>query len=181
MVQPGDTVERDAVPQLLSAYRAVPGVADELFGADGRIRPVWNGFLSSLAAIGPDELEARKARGDRYLRDAGVFYRQYGPQDSYERDWPLSHMPVLLDEAGPALEAIALAANGAEVATGIQRWQDGRWYNALIRLDADGNLGGVYDKHHLVPFGEYIPFGRLLKQVGITALACSISGRPSTA
>ena len=99
MVQPGDTAERDAVPQLLSAYRAVPGVADELFGADGRIRPVWNGFLSSLAAIGPDELEARKARGDRYLRDAGVFYRQYGPQDSYERDWPLSHMPVLLDEA----------------------------------------------------------------------------------
>ena len=103
------------------------------------------------------------------------FQRQVGYTAALPRPdlvvWPETAVPVLLDEAGPALEAIALAANGAEVATGIQRWQDGRWYNALIRLDADGNLGGVYDKHHLVPFGEYIPFGRLLKQVGITALA----------
>ncbi len=98
MAQSGDSAERDALPQLLSAYRPVAGVADELFGADGRIRPVWNGLLASLADIDPAEMEMRKASGDRYLRDAGVFYRQYGPQSSDERDWPLSHMPVLLDE-----------------------------------------------------------------------------------
>ena len=30
-----------------------------------------------LAALGPDEIEARFAAADRHLRDSGVFYRVY--------------------------------------------------------------------------------------------------------
>lgn len=32
------------------------------------------------------------------------------------------------------------------------------YYNSIITINPDGSISGIYDKHHLVPFGEYIPF-----------------------
>ena len=46
-------------------------------------------------------------------------------------------------------------------------------YNSLIALHrtADGFVEeGLYDKRHLVPFGEYLPFDKLAAQLGIKAL-----------
>jgi apolipoprotein N-acyltransferase len=42
--------------------------------------------------------------------------------------------------------------------------EDGAWrdYNSALVIAADGARVGRYDKIHLVPFGEYIPFKRLL-------------------
>ena len=42
--------------------------------------------------------------------------------------------------------------------------QDGTWehFNSAFFLAGDGSLAGVYDKIHLVPFGEYIPYKKLL-------------------
>jgi apolipoprotein N-acyltransferase len=40
-----------------------------------------------------------------------------------------------------------------------QSWHD---YNSALVVGADGARVGRYDKIHLVPFGEYIPFQRLL-------------------
>ncbi len=74
------------------------GVPDELMAGDGALRPVWRGLIEAIAATPHEELTDRFTRGDQYLRDAGVFYRRYGPQDSAERDWPLSHIPVLIAE-----------------------------------------------------------------------------------
>lgn len=93
------SVSDDPVAAFLSAYRPQPGVPDELLDEAGRVRPVWTDFLRRLAAMTPEELAERMARGDQYLRDAGVYHRQYGAQDSAERDWPLSHVPVLIAEA----------------------------------------------------------------------------------
>lgn len=85
--------------------------------------------------------------------------------------WPESAIPWLLDDAGPALEAIAAAAAGTPVVLGVQRDERARYYNAMIHLDTNGTVVGVYDKHHLVPFGEYVPFGDLAARFGLHGFA----------
>ncbi|HIJ78083.1 MAG: apolipoprotein N-acyltransferase [Desulfobulbaceae bacterium] len=37
-----------------------------------------------------------------------------------------------------------------------------RYYNSAFLVSPDGRMGERYDKQHLVPFGEYIPFRQLL-------------------
>lgn len=81
----------------VSGYTPLPGVADEMVDTNGAIRPVWQRFFSHLSGMPEKELTERFTRADRYLRDAGVFYRAYGSTGSAERSWPLSHVPVLID------------------------------------------------------------------------------------
>jgi uncharacterized circularly permuted ATP-grasp superfamily protein/uncharacterized alpha-E superfamily protein len=80
-------------------YRALPGIADEMLDTHGNVRPVWQHLLSTIGRMDETELANRFARADRYLRDAGVFYRAYGTKENSERSWPLSHVPVLIDDA----------------------------------------------------------------------------------
>ncbi|WP_417246389.1 circularly permuted type 2 ATP-grasp protein [Celeribacter sp.] len=87
-----------ATPDLFAAYRQTPDVADELFDATGRMRPVWRRFVDRFTRLSPEEIHTRFERGDQYLRDAGVFYRQYSNDPLTERAWPLSHIPVILHE-----------------------------------------------------------------------------------
>jgi uncharacterized circularly permuted ATP-grasp superfamily protein/uncharacterized alpha-E superfamily protein len=92
----------DPVARLLAHYRPSPGAADELLDPAGRIRPVWRAFIEHLTLLAPDERSRRFARGDQYLRDAGVYFRQYSPAGPSERAWPLAHVPVLIEEAEAA-------------------------------------------------------------------------------
>ncbi len=89
----------DATARLLAGYRALAGVHDELKDSAGKLRPAWSSFAAHFAELAPADIARRFARGDQYLRDAGVFYRQYGAGQSTERDWPLSHVPVLIAQA----------------------------------------------------------------------------------
>lgn len=86
------------LPPLLQGYAPHPGVADELFDTHGVMRPAWRRFIDQLASLTPDQVEARFARGDQYLRDAGVYFRLYSGGPAQEREWPLSHVPVLISE-----------------------------------------------------------------------------------
>lgn len=87
--------------------------------------------------------------------------------------WPETAVPVWLDLAQDALAAVADAAGGVPVVLGIQRFDDTRIYNSAVRVDAGGQVGALYDKHHLVPFGEYVPLGDLAARWGIHGLAAS--------
>ncbi|MGR3551706.1 circularly permuted type 2 ATP-grasp protein [Pseudooceanicola sp.] len=94
-----DTPTRSgAKSPLLEAYAPTDGVADELFDRDGAMRPVWKPFIEMLSALPEDALRAKFERGRQYLRDAGVYFRQYSEDPLNERDWPLSNLPVLLHE-----------------------------------------------------------------------------------
>ena len=55
--------------------------------------------MDRLARISPEDLIRRFELGDQYLRDAGVFFRQYEENKVVDRAWPLSHVPVLIHES----------------------------------------------------------------------------------
>ena len=86
--------------------------------------------------------------------------------------WPETALPYLI-EGNPGLPAmIGRAGQGAAVAVGLQRVEGARGWNSLQVFAPDGAVLATYDKHHLVPFGEYIPFGDLAYDwLGVSAFA----------
>ncbi|EIE48912.1 circularly permuted type 2 ATP-grasp protein [Salipiger aestuarii] len=88
----------DALSRFLSGYDPLPGVADELKRPDGTMRPVWEPLMRYVAGKSPEQLARAFARGDQYLHDTGVYFRQYSGAESTVRNWPLSHLPVVISE-----------------------------------------------------------------------------------
>jgi len=43
-------------------------------------------------------------------------------------------------------------------------------FNRIMVLNDMGEILQIYDKHHLVPFGEYLPFQPLLERIGLRQL-----------
>lgn len=78
-------------------YARLPGIPDEYIGPDGAPRAAWSRFFDAFAALSPVDIERRFASADRHLREAGVTYR--APGDTADRLWPLSHLPLIIDEA----------------------------------------------------------------------------------
>jgi uncharacterized circularly permuted ATP-grasp superfamily protein len=118
---------------LVSGYRPLRGVFDEMMDADGRLRAHWLPYLSMLSNLGGDEINRRFASADRYLRDSGVFYRIYEDPTGVERPWPLSHIPLLIAasewkqlEAGLIQRAGLLEAILADVYGPAELIRDGR-------------------------------------------------------
>lgn len=91
--------------------------------------------------------------------------------------WPETAIPYLLDEAADLRLALAriVPPGGALVAGAIRRSFDAQrqmtLFNTLFVLDGAGTIAAAYDKLHLVPFGEYLPFRPLLYPLGLDALA----------
>ncbi len=81
--------------------------------------------------------------------------------------WPEAAIPWRLENAGNALPTMADAAKGVPVLFGVNRAANGRLFNALAVIDSMGVVQQTYDKHHTVPFGEYVPFGDLLSRFGV--------------
>ena len=99
--------------------------------------------------------------------------------------WPETALPFFLTEEPQALARIAdLLSPGTILLTGAPRVEpaddlgDGgrRYYNSLFAIDDTGSILAAYDKVHLVPFGEYMPFGPLLRRLGIGELFRGIGG-----
>ncbi len=65
-------------------------------------------------------------------------------------------------------QTLLMGANRAETTLGGERY-----FNSLVafRREGDGlRVTGVYDKHHLVPFGEYMPAADLATKIGFRSL-----------
>lgn len=91
--------------------------------------------------------------------------------------WPETAIPYLLDEAEALRQALArlVPPGGALISGGIRRSFDTEnrltLYNSMFALDRTGAIAARYDKIHLVPFGEYLPFRNLLAPLGLDKLA----------
>ncbi len=75
--------------------------------------------------------------------------------------WPETSVPYMLEYSPEIADWVVAASSGRPVAIGIQREEGERFFNSLRVLESDGQETARYDKAHLVPFGEYIPFGDL--------------------
>ena len=93
---PGDPLN-GALAQLLANYRPFPGIYDEMMEHAGAVRGHWRPFLERLAGLGLDEINRRFAIADRYVRDSGVFHRVYEDPAGFERAWPSSHVPLVIE------------------------------------------------------------------------------------
>ncbi len=56
---------------------------------------------------------------------------------------------------------------GRQVILGSMTYDNGKFYNSMVIADASGKLEKIYSKSHLVPFGEYRPFGDLIPTPGM--------------
>lgn len=139
---------------VLLALAAVPGLQAP---ADGAEAP-----LGTVRLLQPDIPQAEKWDPDLV---AGHFQTKLGltrgPEGAARPDlvvWPEASVVYPLDVAGPALAAISEAAGGVPFVAGINRRAEGEWFNSLVVVDQAGEVTKSFDKVHLVPFGEYIPF-----------------------
>lgn len=90
--------------------------------------------------------------------------------------WPETALPTLLHRSANELGEISLAAGAAQVVVGLQRENFGNWYNSLVLMGPDGDVRQVYDKYHLVPFGEYMPAKAVFARWNIAGLAARAEG-----
>lgn len=90
--------------------------------------------------------------------------------------WPEVAVPFVINDPDAPLWEIAGAGNGARVILGAFRQDDRGIYNSLVVLGKSGNIDATYDKVHLVPFGEYLPFEDLWHRFGLSALAIQLPG-----
>jgi apolipoprotein N-acyltransferase len=109
--------------------------------------------------------------------------RASGPQSTGVRDvgiliWPESAFPFFLTREADAMAQIAdLLPKGTVLITGSVRAPDAppgtritRAYNSIYVIDHDGSVLSVYDKLHLVPFGEFLPFQDWMEKIGLVQL-----------
>lgn len=84
--------------------------------------------------------------------------------------WPEASIGYYLDEEPDLREKIgATFGLGHVLIAGVVRRQgchlNGQVFNSVMVMEGTGVVTAVYDKHHLVPFGEYLPLRRMLDWV----------------
>jgi apolipoprotein N-acyltransferase len=99
-------------------------------------------------------------------------------RDATHLIWPESAFPFFLEREADALTQIAdLLPPGVVLITGAARVEEPRAgqgpvkvFNSIRVLGDDGAILSTYDKLHLVPFGEFLPFQRVLEALGFEQL-----------
>jgi apolipoprotein N-acyltransferase len=96
--------------------------------------------------------------------------------------WPESAPPFLLMRTPAALaDVAAITGNNRVLLTGAARMtidQSGqrRFFNSFFVFGPGARVDGIYDKFHLVPFGEYLPLESFFHALGIDKLVDSPGG-----
>ena len=116
---------------------------------------------------------ARHEVVDRYL----TLSARQGLDQVTHLIWPESPFPFFLTREADAFAQIARALPANTLLfTGAMRLGDpdnpaqSGVYNSIYVIDHQASIRSVYDKVHLVPFGEYLPFQDILERIGLQTL-----------
>jgi apolipoprotein N-acyltransferase len=136
--------------------------------------------------IAQDDKFRPSAKDQIMARYLALSDRRTSPERSGMADvdvliWPESAFPFFLAKTPDALAQIgALLPDNAVLLTGAARLdEDGapqsasgrrRVFNAIHALGDDGSIIATYDKVHLVPGGEFLPFQSFLESLGLRQL-----------
>jgi len=123
--------------------------------------------------VQPNVSQAEKmvsADRDAHLRKLIELSRRPGFDKLAAVVWPETAVSFVVQPESPALPVMAEAAPpGGYLLAGAPRAgaqiEDGVW-NSLLAIDSAGHLRASYDKVHLVPFGEYIPYHKEFPPIG---------------
>ncbi len=86
--------------------------------------------------------------------------------------WPETALPFYFGMEKELSERVISCIQSSDTAFLIgapaveTQFQPVRFYNRAYLFKPSGMISGTYEKHHLVPFGEYVPFGRYLNFLG---------------
>jgi apolipoprotein N-acyltransferase len=148
-----------------------------------------------LRLVQPNIAQADKWRADRRMANLTSYLTlSLAPSDTPVTHviWGETAVPYALDGVHDGELRAALGEALAEtdpavplpllIAGAVRRTPDGHQpfqvWNSLLALDATGQVHGWYDKAHLVPFGEYVPFRDVLPLQKITAGAVDFTAGP---
>jgi apolipoprotein N-acyltransferase len=183
-----DKFEATRRPWLPPAIAVIALAALGGYGLD-RLASMETGFVAGakLRIMQPNlpqdqkfQASAKHAVMDRYISisDRATAPDRQGIRDVTHLFWPESAFPFFLEQEADALARIAdLLRGGAVLVTGAARLEEprpgsneARVYNSIRVVMSDGAISATYDKVHLVPFGEYLPFQNFLESIGLEQL-----------
>ncbi len=131
-----------------------------------------------LRIIQPNIAQAEKWRPEKRQANFQRLLELSGPPVGFTHlIWPETATPFFLgaDPQG-RLAAARVVPEGGLLITGSPR-RNGpgepglRLWNSVHALAPDGTVRATYDKHHLVPFGEFLPLRPVLEALGLAMLA----------
>lgn len=149
--------------------------------ANVRLRIMQPNIAQDLKNQPPPGMEVLE--GFFRLSDVAKGAHASGVADVTHLIWPESPFPFVLERTPQALEAIGRflpattqlitgSIRAEPVADEARRY---RYFNSMQVLDKTG-ITASYDKVHLVPFGEYLPFEGALRALGLQQFVNVIGG-----
>ncbi len=91
----GFHTKQTSSPQLFDQYSNT-NFFDEIFSADGRVRPEYKRLVNQLDLIGAGRLDKYQELKDRLFHARDVTFNVYGNADGVNRTWPLDLIPRII-------------------------------------------------------------------------------------
>jgi apolipoprotein N-acyltransferase len=173
-------------PRLRAAWlvATIPLVVLGVFAAGGWLRlalaheDIVPGVKFRLVQANISQADrSRPSQWEAHLRDHVDLSVTGRPSDVTHVVWGEAAIAFFLniDDAHRRIAAEAAPANGL-LLTGADRGvrDGGGWqavYNSFYALRPDGEIAAVYDKSHLVPFGEYTPLRNIIPFDELTGMS----------